>query len=141
MSAMLLLGAGGRLRGHAVRAVGGAAGPGARRRNLAALSRGVGGEKVVAAGLARLLQQVRDIGQPMAADIGLTSQLEGLLEGVTEAEVTPRAVAAAAAAALPRVPLTARCAGTHAVWWVCRWVGGCFRPTLSSASCWRSAKR
>ena len=39
------------------------------------------------AGLARLLQQVRDIGQPMASEIGLTAQLEGLLEAVTEAEV------------------------------------------------------
>jgi hypothetical protein len=47
----------------------------------------VGGDKVVGAGLARLLQQVRDIGQPMAAEIGLTAQLEGLLEEVTEAEV------------------------------------------------------
>jgi hypothetical protein len=57
-------------------------------RALSALARGVGGDKVVAAGLARLLQQVRDIGQPMAAEIGLTAQLEGLLEGLTEEEVT-----------------------------------------------------
>lgn len=55
-----------------------------------ALSRGVGGEKVVAAGLARLLQQVRDIGGPMAAEIGLTRQLEGLLQGVTETEVSEK---------------------------------------------------
>jgi hypothetical protein len=57
------------------------------QRSFSCLTRGVGGEKVVGAGLARLLQQVRDIGQPMAGEIGLTAQLEELLEGVTEAEV------------------------------------------------------
>ena len=60
------------------------------RRYCSALSRGVGGEKVVAAGLARLLQQVRDIGGPLAAEIGLTRQLEGLLQNVTETEVSEK---------------------------------------------------
>ena len=58
------------------------------RSYCSALSRGVGGDKVVAAGLARLLQQVRDIGGPLAAEIGLTQQLEGLLQNVTETEVS-----------------------------------------------------
>ena len=55
-------------------------------RRHSALARGVGGDAVVAASLARLLQQVRDLGQPLAAEVGLTAQLEGLLVGLDEGE-------------------------------------------------------
>ena len=40
----------------------------------------------MAASLARLLLQVRDLGQPLAAEVGLTAQLEGLLAGLDEGE-------------------------------------------------------
>ena len=55
-------------------------------RRHSALARGVGGDPVVAASLARLLLQVRDLGQPLAAEVGLTAQLEGLLAGLDEGE-------------------------------------------------------